>query len=102
VVTKWNYGFNSVRTLTPKIALDRLREGTQKALEWMPQARPLKLSGPIGLEIRFASPTTAEALGLLKSFRRLDAYTVAYQAEDVLELSRLLMFLALVQPSLKL
>jgi D-amino peptidase len=66
----------------------------------MPQAKPLKLGGPLELEIRFASPTTAEALQLLKAFKRLDAYTVAYQADDMIELSKLLMFLALVQASL--
>jgi len=74
-------------------AEQRLRQGVRDALDRVGQAPLFKIEGKVALEIRLRSRFVAEWLGYLGEVEVLDAYTIRYHAEDMIAVSRFLIFL---------
>lgn len=87
-----SYGTHSAICPAPSVALDRLRDATRLAVERVGTVRPMRLSGPVELDIVLRTRTVAEWLAYLPETERMDAYTIRYRGADMIALSRFLMF----------
>ncbi len=99
-VVKWNYGFHSARTLTPDSAY-RLIEATAAAAMRTLPATPLRLTGPVTLDLRFKNYRPAEVLAYLPVVERTDAHSVRYTARDMVEVTRFLQFVTTYSSALE-
>jgi D-amino peptidase len=59
------------------------------------------MSGPVTLEIRLRNRVMAEWLALVNGIERLDAYTIRYRADDIIGISRFLMFLTSIRKAIE-
>jgi D-amino peptidase len=91
VPVKQVYSTQSAITLTPAVAHRRIREGVKKALSRAGSAKPFKLENPV-LEIVFRNRLPAEYLSYLKGVERTDGYTIRYQGDDMVDVSRFIQF----------
>ncbi|MGO4624828.1 M55 family metallopeptidase [Ensifer sp. 2YAB10] len=91
VPVKQVYSTQSAITLTPAVAHRRIREGVKAALAKAGSAKPFKLENPV-LEIVFRNRLPAEYLSYLKGVERTDGYTVRYQGDDMVDVSRFIQF----------
>ena len=92
VMTKWALSFTSACMLSPKqvqteLAL-RLKTALSRLLEF--ELRPL--SGQVQLDIRCIKRQAVELLSYLPMIERIDAHTIRFQGKDMIEVSRLLIF----------
>jgi D-amino peptidase len=83
VTTKTAIGGQVARLIHPKVVRKRLRAATLEALGDLDAARPLQVSGPVEVQIRFASTTRADIVQAVPGMRRVDGTTVAIRAEDM-------------------
>ena len=93
VVVKESLGFHSARTVTPAAGRSRIRDGVERALGRLGDFTPYAMEGPIRVEVTFKSYTPAEIAAYLPSIERVDAHTIRYVGQDMLEVSRFLQFL---------
>ncbi|WVT75868.1 M55 family metallopeptidase (plasmid) [Sinorhizobium chiapasense] len=91
VPVKQVYSTQSAITLTPAVAHRRIREGVKSALAKAGSAKPFKLENPV-LEIVFRNRLPAEYLSYLKGVERTDGYTIRYQGDDMVDVSRFIQF----------
>ena len=54
--------------------------------------KPYRIAGPITLEVSFLFRQPVEYLVMLKLVERVDAFTIRYVADDILDLQRFLVF----------
>jgi D-amino peptidase len=90
---KTSYGRSSALNPSPATVDRRLREGVRDALGRIGKIAPFVIDGPIALDIRLRTRTVAEWLGYLGGVERLDAFTIRYRANDIVDVSRFLIFL---------
>ncbi len=92
-VTKWTCSFLSARTLLPKESRQRIADGVSAALSRVGEFRPKVLPGPIEVDVRCGRRYSAELLDYMPMIERMDAYTVRFIGEDMVDVSRYLSFL---------
>jgi D-amino peptidase len=90
---KWAHSTRSARTLTPAAAHKAVRAGVKRAIARIGEARPFRLKPPFALEVRFRHRLPVEHLAYLRFVTQVDAYTIRYEAEDAVDMSKFLMFL---------
>jgi D-amino peptidase len=93
VVVKWNYGFHSARTLMPTAANARIEAAADAAIRGLAGRRTYEVETPVTLEVRFKSYRPAEVAAYLEVVDRVDAHSIRYVGDDILEISRFLQFL---------
>lgn len=93
VTVKWSHGRLSARTLLPQASYGLIADGVTRAIERRHEIAPYVLDGPITLEVSFLYRQPVEYLTLLKCVERLDAFTIRYLADDILDLQRFMVFL---------
>ena len=91
-VVKWNYSFHSARTLTPEAAYRLIEERTRTALQRLDDFQPLALSRPITLDLRFKNYRPSQVLALLPIVERTDAHSVRYVGDNMIAISKFLVF----------
>jgi D-amino peptidase len=87
----------SATMLPPAVADARLREGVRDALERASRLSPYVIEGPVALDVRMQRSFVAEWLCYIDEIERLDAFTIRYNAKDILGASRFLTFLTNVR-----
>lgn len=92
-VVKWALGFHSAKTLMPEAAYRVIREHVKAALGRLQDFKPYRLDGPIELEVSFKNYRPVEVLGYLSIVERLDAHTIRFVGEDMVEVSKFLSFI---------
>jgi D-amino peptidase len=90
---KWAHSTRSARTLTPAAAHKAVRAGVKRAIARIGEARPFRLKPPFALEVRFRHRLPVEHLAYLRFVTQVDTYTIRYEAEDAVDISKFLMFL---------
>lgn len=100
VAVKRALGFHSAVTLTPAAALVEIREGVRRALERLGEFQPLRMEGPVEVEVSFKNYRPAELLGYLRGVERTESRTIRFAGEDVLEVARFLQFILNYEPGL--
>ncbi|MFQ5678772.1 MAG: M55 family metallopeptidase [Gemmatimonadota bacterium] len=92
-VVKWNYSFHAARTLTPAAAYARIAEKVKAALGRLDDFEPFALPGPVTLEVTFKNYRPSQILAYLPIVERIDAHSIRFVGEDILEVSRFIEFL---------
>lgn len=91
-VTKWNYGFHSARTLMPEAARGVIGDEARAALGRLDDFAPYRFDGPIELEISFKNYMPAELMAYLPNVDRVDAHTIRFVGQDMIEISKFIEF----------
>jgi D-amino peptidase len=91
-VTKWHYGFHSARTLMPEAARGVVGASVRAALGRLDDFRPMRIDGPLELEISFKNYMPAELMAYLPNVDRVDAHTIRFIGRDMTEISRFIEF----------
>ncbi|NLW06538.1 MAG: M55 family metallopeptidase [Clostridia bacterium] len=84
VIIKQARNYHAARSLSPKLARAKIRQGITKALA-KKGVKPLAPPSPVSITIEFNSPARAAAAAILPRSRRQDAVTVTYSANSYLE-----------------
>ena len=100
-VVKWAISFHSARTLMPEAAYRLIEERTRAALSRLRDFRPLRLTAPVTLDVRFKHYRPSEMLAWLPMVERTDAHSVRYVGADVLDVSRFFRFMMEYGPALE-
>jgi D-amino peptidase len=90
---KTSHGFLSARTLSPEAADASLRQGVRDAVKLVGARKPYVLDGTVLVEIRLRTRFVAEWLSYLAPVERVDAFTVRYRAQDIIDASKFFQFL---------
>ena len=93
VTVKWVHSLLSARTLMPQAAYGLIREGVQRAVDRRRQRKPFVIQGPIELLVSFKHRLPVDYLAFCKFIERVDAFTIRYRGEDIVEISRFLVFM---------
>jgi D-amino peptidase len=86
VVTKDALSRRSALLFSPAEVAERLEEAAVRAVERLRRGaapRPVRLDGPVELELGFMTTQAADTATLMPETRRVDGRTVAYTAADV-------------------
>ncbi|MGH8223772.1 MAG: M55 family metallopeptidase [Woeseiaceae bacterium] len=89
-VVKWAKGFHSAQTLTPEAAYEVIRTRTMSAIDRIEEFEPYVLETPIELELSLKHYRPVELLAYLPNVERVNAHTIRYVGQDMLEISRFL------------
>ncbi len=103
VTLKVSYSRYSSRSPSLAKLESELRGAVARAVERLArgEAKPLKASEPVEVELSFASSAYADVAGLLPSAERVDALTLKFSARDVVEAYRLVELLILAAASVR-
>ncbi|MDQ6781767.1 MAG: M55 family metallopeptidase [Candidatus Eremiobacteraeota bacterium] len=90
VETKRSLSYYAADCLSPSVACAALRTAAAEAAR-STEARPLRLTPPISLEVDTRLTSQADAMGWVPGFERLGPRTVAFRGSSMLEAYRALM-----------
>jgi len=93
VTVKWVHSLLSARTLMPQAAYDLIREGVARAIDRRRQFKPFPMPAPIELQVSFKHRLPVDYLSFCKFIERVDAFTIRYYGQDMVEISRFLVFM---------
>lgn len=99
-VVKRAISFHSAETMTPAAAQALIRDRVESALRRIEDFEPLVVDRPVVVDITFKNYRPAEVLAYLPIVDRLDAHSVRYRGQDMIEVSRFLEFMSTYQPGL--
>lgn len=99
VTTKFAQGRLSARTLMPAEARRRIKAASAIAVHDAAGVKPTPVDTPLAVEIQFKHHWNAELLAYLPCFRRLDAVTIGFTADDAPALARMLKFIISYTPA---
>lgn len=92
-VVKWDYSFHSAKSLHPEAARKLIAEKTKAAIARIDEFKPLKLEGPITMDISFKNYRVSEMLAYLPQFERIDSHTIRYVGPDMIDISTVATFI---------
>jgi D-amino peptidase len=90
VVTKDAIGNNAAKLLHPEVVIKDLQTQTKAALKEIGKAKPLPVAGPVEFKIKVDTPTRADVAMSIPGVKRIDGFTVSYQAKDMAEAYKLI------------
>ncbi len=99
-VVKWALGFHSAKTLTPEAAYPVIREKVKAAMARIDDFKPYRLDGPVQLDVSFKNYRPVEVLAYLPIVERIDAHTIRFVGNDMIEISKFLAFILNYTPDL--
>ena len=91
-VVKESLGFHAARTLTPAAGRAEIDRAVRAALGRLGEFEPYRVEGRPELEISFKNYMPAEVLAYLPNVERVDAHTVRFVGEDMVEVSKFIEF----------
>lgn len=83
VVTKDAVGGESARLVHPEVVRERLREAVRAALDALDGATSPTAPAPVTIRMRFDSTTRPDVAMAVPGMRRIDGYTVEFEAPDM-------------------
>jgi D-amino peptidase len=89
VITKEAIGTSAAKLIHPDVVIKELQAQTKAALKDIKKARPLT-SEPIEFKIKLDAPTRADVAMGIPGVKRVDGYTVSYQARNMEEAYKLI------------
>ncbi|WOK05075.1 M55 family metallopeptidase [Imperialibacter roseus] len=90
VTTKEAIGSSAAKLLHPDVVKKALQAQTKAALKDIKNAKPLPVQNPIEFVIKIDAPTRADVAMGIPGMKRIDGYTVSYQAKDMDEAYKLI------------
>jgi D-amino peptidase len=89
-VVKWAKGFHSAQTMTPDTAYEVIRTRTNAAVNRIEDFEPFVLKTPIEVELSLKHYRPVELLAYLPNVEKVNAHTIKYVAEDMIDVSKFL------------
>lgn len=89
VVTKEAIGASAARLFHPDVVNKELQAQTKAALKEIKKAKPLT-QDPIEFKLKVDAPTRADVAMSIPGMKRIDGYTVSYQAKNMEEAYKLI------------
>jgi len=89
VVTKEAIGTSAAKLLHPDVVKKELQAQTKAALKELKRTKPLTTE-PIEFKIKVDTPTRADVAMSIPGMKRIDGYTVSYQAKNMEEAYKLI------------
>ena len=94
VTVKWAHSTTSARTLLPQDACEIIYQQTDRALKRLQDFKPFVVGdSPILVDVNCVSRRAAELLCFMAMFRRISATQVAFEADTMVDVSKVLSFL---------
>lgn len=93
VTTKWACSYSSARSKTPKRVQRDIYDAVIRALSRLSEFEAKPLCIPIQLDVQCARRFSAELLSYLPIVEQLDAYSIRYEAPDMVAASTFISFL---------
>ncbi|CAD5295512.1 MULTISPECIES: M55 family metallopeptidase [unclassified Imperialibacter] len=90
VSTKEAIGSSAAKLLHPDVVKKELQTQTKAALKDIKNAKPLPVQNPIEFVLKVDAPTRADVAMGIPGMKRVDGYTVSYQAKDMDEAYKLI------------
>ena len=98
--TKRSLGFHSANTVTPQAAVELIGRGVRAAFGRLGDFKPVKVTGPVVVEVSFKNYLAAEVLAYLPLFERTDSHSVRFRAKDMAEASMIMNFIGEYRPDI--
>lgn len=92
-VVKWDYSFHSAKSLHPEASKKLIAEKTKAAIARIKEFKPLKLEGPITMDISFKNYRVSEMLAYLPQFERTDSHSIRYVGPNMIDVSTVATFI---------
>lgn len=92
-VVKRAYSFHSADTLTPAAGQRLIRETAERAVRRLEEIEPFVVPTPVQVTISFKHYRPSQVLALLPLFERTDSHSISYEADDMVQASRILSFI---------
>jgi D-amino peptidase len=90
VITKEAIGYNAAKLKHPDAVKKDLQEQTTAAIRDLKSAQPFSVTEPVEFVMKLSVPTHADIAMGIPGMKRVDGYTVSYQAETMDEAYRLI------------
>jgi len=90
VTTKEAIGSSAAKLLHPDVVLKMLQEQTTAAIKDLKNAKPLAVKQPVEFILKVDAPTRADVAMGIPGMKRVDGYTVSYNAKDMDEAYKLI------------
>ena len=90
VITKEAIGASAAKLLHPDVVKKELQTQTIAALKDLKNAKPLSVKDPIEFVLKVDTPTRADVAMGIPGMKRVDGYTISYQAKNMDEAYRLI------------
>jgi D-amino peptidase len=89
VITKEAIGASAAKLIHPDVVIKELQAQTKAALKEIKKAKPLTQE-PIEFKLKVDAPTRADVAMSIPGMKRVDGYTVSYQAKNMEEAYKLI------------
>lgn len=90
VATKQAIGNNAAKLLHPDVVIRELQAQAKAALKEVGKVKALPIAGPVEFKIKLDTPTRADIAMGIPGMKRVDGFTVSYQAKDMTEAYKLI------------
>lgn len=87
-VVKWPIGAYSAKSLHPTKAREIIREAVKMAITKKDQIKPVKLKGPVTVEVKLKSTGMADVAELIPTVERIDGVTVRFVSDNMVRAYR--------------
>ena len=98
--TKRALGFHAANTITPQASLELIAQKVRAGLGRLGEFKPVKVSGPIVVDVTFKNYLPAEVLAYLPMFERTDSHSIRFRARDMAEASMIMNFIGEYRPDI--
>ena len=89
-MTKEAIGTSAAKLLHPDVVTKALQAQVKVALKDIGRVKPLSVQGPIEFKIKVDTPIRADVAMSIPGMKRIDGYTVSYQAKNMEEAYKLI------------
>jgi D-amino peptidase len=90
VVTKTAIGSSAAQLIHPDVVKRLLKEETKAAIKDIGKVKPMVTQGPVEFRMKVDSPTRADVAMSIPGMKRVDGYTISYQARNMEEAYKLI------------
>lgn len=97
-IVKEGLGYHAAVTMTPARGQRMIREGVERAVRRLGEAKPYLVRTPVDLEVGFKLTLDAERIAYIPGLRRVDAHAVAGTLPDMIAASKLLQVASSLTP----
>jgi D-amino peptidase len=80
----------AAESVHPNVSRRLLQDAAAKAIRERPAVSPLKVEGPVNVEVSLARPVYADLVGMLDDVERVDGRTIRFQRADMPNVYRIL------------
>jgi D-amino peptidase len=85
--------FHSARSLSPEASKKEIAKKVKAAIARIDDFKPVKLDGPITMDMSFKSYRVSEMLAYLPQLERINSHTIRYVGKNMIDVSTMATFI---------